>query len=88
MDARQGRTADANVADHCAADRRCRRGDLPHATFTRAVNYFGACGLSLPAGASPTGLPIGMQLIGRPFADATLLRLGRAFQSATDWHLF
>jgi Asp-tRNA(Asn)/Glu-tRNA(Gln) amidotransferase A subunit family amidase len=28
-----------------------------------------------------------MQLIGRAFADATLLRLGRAFQSMTDWHL-
>jgi aspartyl-tRNA(Asn)/glutamyl-tRNA(Gln) amidotransferase subunit A len=58
----------------------------PLATFTRAVNYFGACGLSLPAGFSASGLPIGMQLIGRPFADATLIRLGRAFQSTTDWH--
>jgi aspartyl-tRNA(Asn)/glutamyl-tRNA(Gln) amidotransferase subunit A len=59
----------------------------PLATFTRAVNYFGACGVSLPAGLSADGLPIGMQLIGAPFADATLLRLGRAFQSGTDWHL-
>ena len=59
----------------------------PLATFTRAVNYFGACALSLPAGLSTDGLPIGMQLIGAPFADATLLRLGRAFQSGTDWHL-
>jgi aspartyl-tRNA(Asn)/glutamyl-tRNA(Gln) amidotransferase subunit A len=59
----------------------------PLATFTRAVNYFGACGVSLPAGLSAEGLPIGMQLIGAPFADATLLRLGRAFQSITDWHL-
>jgi len=59
----------------------------PLATFTRAVNYFGACGLSLPAGFSATGLPIGIQLIGPPFAEATLIRLGRAFQSLTDWHL-
>jgi aspartyl-tRNA(Asn)/glutamyl-tRNA(Gln) amidotransferase subunit A len=59
----------------------------PLATFTRAVNYFGACGLSLPAGLSASGLPIGMQLVGAPFADATLLRLGRAFQSISDWHL-
>lgn len=58
----------------------------PLATFTRAVNYFGACGLSLPAGLSASGLPIGMQLIGRSFADATLIRLGRAFQTLTDWH--
>jgi aspartyl-tRNA(Asn)/glutamyl-tRNA(Gln) amidotransferase subunit A len=59
----------------------------PYATFTRAVNYFGACGLSLPAGFSATGLPIGIQLIGAPFAETTLIRLGRAFQSLTDWHL-
>jgi aspartyl-tRNA(Asn)/glutamyl-tRNA(Gln) amidotransferase subunit A len=57
------------------------------ATFTRVVNYLGACGLSLPAGLSPQGLPIGMQLIGAPFADATLVRIGRAFQRATNWHL-
>jgi aspartyl-tRNA(Asn)/glutamyl-tRNA(Gln) amidotransferase subunit A len=58
----------------------------PLATFTRAVNYVGGCGVSLPAGFSHEGLPIGIQLIGAPFADATLVRIGRAFQSATDWH--
>ena len=59
----------------------------PLATFTRAANYLGACALSLPAGFSSQGLPIGAQLMGAPFADATLVRLGRAFQRATDWHL-
>ena len=59
----------------------------PLATFTRAANYLGACALSLPAGFSSTGLPIGVQLLGAPFADATLVRIGRAFQAATDWHL-
>ncbi len=59
----------------------------PLATFTRAVNYIGGCGLSLPAGFSSGGLPIGIQVVGGPFADATLVRIGRAFQSATDWHL-
>lgn len=59
----------------------------PLATFTRAANYLGACALTLPAGFSSEGLPIGAQLIGAPFADATLVRLGRAFQRATDWHL-
>jgi len=58
----------------------------PLATFTRAVNYVGGCGVSLPAGFSENGLPIGIQLAGAPFADATLVRIGRAFQSATDWH--
>jgi aspartyl-tRNA(Asn)/glutamyl-tRNA(Gln) amidotransferase subunit A len=59
----------------------------PLATFTRAVNYIGGCGLSLPAGFSSGGLPIGIQIVGAPFADATLVRIGRAFQTATDWHL-
>jgi len=59
----------------------------PLAAFTRAANYLGACALSLPAGFSAEGLPIGMQLMGAPFTDATLVRIGRAFQRATDWHL-
>jgi aspartyl-tRNA(Asn)/glutamyl-tRNA(Gln) amidotransferase subunit A len=58
----------------------------PLATFMRAANYLGICALSLPAGFSPEGLPIGVQLMGAPFADATLVRIGRAFQRATDWH--
>ena len=57
------------------------------ATFTRAANYLGACALSLPAGLSSEGLPIGMQLIGAPFADALLLRIGRGVQRRTSWHL-
>ena len=59
----------------------------PLATFTRVANYLGACALSLPAGLSAAGLPIGVQLTGAPFADATLVRIGCAFQSATSWHL-
>ena len=58
----------------------------PLATWTRAANYLGACALSLPAGLSSEGLPVGVQLIGAPFAEATLVRIGRAFQKATDWH--
>jgi len=59
----------------------------PLATFTRVANYLGACALSLPAGLSMAGLPVGVQLLGAPFADATLVRIGRAFQHATSWHL-
>jgi aspartyl-tRNA(Asn)/glutamyl-tRNA(Gln) amidotransferase subunit A len=58
----------------------------PLASFTRAVNYLGACGLSLPAGFSQEGLPVAVQLIGAPFAEGTLTRIGRSFQRATDWH--
>lgn len=58
----------------------------PMATFTRAGNYLGACGLSLPAGFSKDGLPIGVQLLGAPFTEPMLVRIGRAFQAETDWH--
>ena len=58
----------------------------PLAAFTRAANYLGACALTLPAGLSTTGLPIGVQLMGAPFAEATLVTLGRGFQRATQRH--
>jgi aspartyl-tRNA(Asn)/glutamyl-tRNA(Gln) amidotransferase subunit A len=54
--------------------------------FMRPVNYLGLPVLSVPAGRSARGLPIGMQLIGRPFGDETLAALGTAFQAATDHH--
>jgi aspartyl-tRNA(Asn)/glutamyl-tRNA(Gln) amidotransferase subunit A len=43
--------------------------------------------LSLPCGFSRAGLPIGMQIAGRPFDEATVLRAGHAYEQATGWHL-
>jgi aspartyl-tRNA(Asn)/glutamyl-tRNA(Gln) amidotransferase subunit A len=54
--------------------------------FTRPVNYLGVPSLSIPSGFTRRGLPVGMQLIGRSFDEATLLRIGAAFQRATDFH--
>jgi aspartyl-tRNA(Asn)/glutamyl-tRNA(Gln) amidotransferase subunit A len=54
--------------------------------FTRPVNYLGLPSLAIPAGFTAAGLPVGMQLIGRPFDEAMLLRVGAAFQRATDFH--
>src|ERR1700722_2486562 len=54
--------------------------------FTRPVNYLGLPSLSIPTGFTKSGLPVGMQLIGRSFDEATLLRIGAAFQRATDFH--
>ncbi|MFH0297249.1 amidase [Bradyrhizobium sp. 31Argb] len=54
--------------------------------FTRPVNYLGLPSLAIPSGFTRTGLPVGMQLIGRSFEEATLLRIGAAFQRATDFH--
>jgi len=57
-----------------------------NAALTPAGNLAGLPALSLPCGFSSTGLPAAVQLVGRPFDEATLIDLGRAFQHATDWH--
>ncbi|MEA2930380.1 MAG: aspartyl-tRNA(Asn)/glutamyl-tRNA(Gln) amidotransferase subunit [Hyphomicrobiales bacterium] len=54
--------------------------------FMRPINYLGLPALSLPAGFGQHGMPIGLQLIGRPFGDETCAALGSAFQAATDHH--
>ena len=54
--------------------------------FTIPVNLAGTCGMSLPCGFSDEGLPIGLQLIGKPFDEATILKAGHAFEQATEWH--
>ncbi len=54
--------------------------------FTIPVNLAGICGISLPAQPSSNGLPIGLQLIGRPFGEETILRAAYSFEQTTDWH--
>jgi len=54
--------------------------------LTRPFNALGLPALTVPCGFSRDGLPLGLQLVGRPFAEATLLRLGHAYQRVTDWH--
>jgi aspartyl-tRNA(Asn)/glutamyl-tRNA(Gln) amidotransferase subunit A len=54
--------------------------------LTRWVNYLGVPALVIPCGFDSRGLPISVQLVGRPFAEATLLAAGRAYQRETDWH--
>ncbi|HZQ38509.1 MAG TPA: amidase [Dehalococcoidia bacterium] len=59
------------------------------AAFVRCTGPFNASGLpalSLPCGFTRAGLPIGLQLVGRPFDEATVLRAGRAYERVTDWH--
>ncbi|GIX49649.1 MAG: glutamyl-tRNA(Gln) amidotransferase subunit A [Candidatus Tectimicrobiota bacterium] len=56
------------------------------ARFTRPFNLTGLPALSLPCGFSNEGLPIGLQLAGRPFDEATILRLAYAYEQHTSWH--
>lgn len=54
--------------------------------YTVSVNLAGLPGLSLPCGFDKDGMPIGMQLLGREMSEATLINLGYAYQSTTDFH--
>lgn len=54
--------------------------------LTRWVNYLGVPAIVAPCGFDTRGLPIAFQLVGRPFAEATLLAAAHAYQRETDWH--
>ena len=54
--------------------------------LTFPFNLTGQPALTLPCGFTQSGLPIGLQLVTRHFGEATLLRLGHAYQRVTDWH--
>jgi len=54
--------------------------------YTRPYNINGFPAISVPCGFSDTGLPIGLQLAGKPFDELTVLRTAHAYEQATDWH--
>lgn len=67
-------------------------GAAPEAISTRALhtpawNSVGFPALSVPMGFDDDGLPLGLQIIGRPFADDLVLAVGHAYQQQTTWHL-
>jgi len=66
------------------ADIETRFGNFSY--WTRGINYLGLPALALPAGFTSNGLPNGVQLVGRPFHEAVLLRMGHQFQQQTHWH--
>jgi aspartyl-tRNA(Asn)/glutamyl-tRNA(Gln) amidotransferase subunit A len=53
---------------------------------TWPFDVFGLPAISIPCGFTSSGLPIGLQIAGAPFAEATVLRVARAYEKATDWH--
>ena len=54
--------------------------------FTRPANFLDLCALALPNGIDTNGLPTSLQIMGRTYTEETVLRIGCAYQSATDWH--
>lgn len=55
-------------------------------SFTGPFNLTGLPALSLPCGFSSDKLPIGLQVVGRPWAEDLVLRVGAAYERATEWH--
>jgi aspartyl-tRNA(Asn)/glutamyl-tRNA(Gln) amidotransferase subunit A len=56
------------------------------AHFTRFVNLLELCAMAVPNGFTATGLPLSLQIICRPYDEATALRIGWAYEAATEWH--
>lgn len=54
--------------------------------YTVTANVVGIPSLAIPVGFDATGLPIGMQLMGKKFSEGTLLQFGHIYQQVTDWH--
>jgi len=57
------------------------------ARFCAPFNMAGLPAASIPCGFAPNGLPIGLQIVGKPFDEEMVLKLGHAFESDTDYHL-
>ena len=55
-------------------------------TYTTPSNLAGVPGLSINCGFTSDGLPVGLQMVGRPFDEPTLFRAAYAYEQATDWH--
>jgi aspartyl-tRNA(Asn)/glutamyl-tRNA(Gln) amidotransferase subunit A len=66
------------------------RGERPlvraYLDVTLPFNLSGQPAMSIPCGFSAAGMPIGLQLVGKPFAESMLLRVAHQYQQATDWH--
>ena len=63
-----------------------RANELAMLHNTRVLNLTGLPTISVPCGFTATGLPIGLQISGRPGDEATVCRLAHAYEQATDWH--
>jgi aspartyl-tRNA(Asn)/glutamyl-tRNA(Gln) amidotransferase subunit A len=72
-------------AEHAAGLTPSKRLLIP--SYTGQWNLTGLPAVAVPAGFSTSGLPLSMQIVGKPFAEATVLKVADALQRITDWHL-
>ncbi|HYC45245.1 MAG TPA: amidase family protein, partial [Burkholderiales bacterium] len=64
----------------------CDQCVAPMSRLTRAANLLDLCALAVPCGFDEIGLPLSLQIIGRAYDEARVLRIGWAYENATDWH--
>ena len=62
------------------------QGKAPMSLLTRPINLLDMCALALPCGFTSGGLPLSLQIAGRSYEEARILRIGWAFENATEWH--
>jgi aspartyl-tRNA(Asn)/glutamyl-tRNA(Gln) amidotransferase subunit A len=62
------------------------QSQAPMSRLTRPINLLDQCALALPCGFTQSGLPISMQVVGRGYDEARVLRIGWAYENATEWH--
>ena len=62
------------------------QSQAPMSRLTRPINLLDQCALALPCGFTKNGLPISIQVVGRSYDEARVLRIGWAYENATDWH--
>ena len=62
------------------------QGKAPMSLLTRPINLLDMCALALPCGFTAGGLPVSLQIAGRSYEEARILRIGWAFENATEWH--
>ena len=74
------------IAELEAEPQDLRKKEMVMLRNTRPLNGLGLPTISISCGFSQSGLPIGLQLAGRAFEDATVLRAAHAYEQATDWH--
>ena len=64
----------------------CNQRVAPMSRLTRAANLLDLCALAVPSGFTDGGLPLSLQITGRGYDEARVLRIGWAYENATDWH--
>ena len=62
------------------------QGKAPMSLLTRPINLLDLCALAIPCGFTSQGMPVSLQIAGRSYEEARILRIGHAYEKATEWH--